>query len=118
MDLFDMEPETLMRKGRPRQVTEVPTDSPLAERMRPQQLADFVGQRHLLGKGSVLRSAIENDRLQSMIFYGPPGSGKTTLATIISYHSQAHFVRMNAVEATVKEVREVMERAIIESASN
>jgi putative ATPase len=84
---------------------------PLAERMRPRYLDEFVGQRDLIGKGSLLRNAIEEDRLFSMIFWGPPGSGKTTLARIISRETRSHFETFSAVLSGIKEVRQVIERA-------
>lgn len=84
---------------------------PLADRMRPANLDDFVGQEHILGPGTMLRRAIEDDRLFSMLFWGPPGSGKTTLARIIAATSRSHFVHYSAVTAGVKEVREVVARA-------
>ncbi|MBM2841372.1 MAG: rarA [Bacteroidetes bacterium] len=87
------------------------TDAPLAERVRPQSLAEFVGQEHLLGEGKPLRVLIENDQLPSMVFWGPPGSGKTTLARIIAKHTEADFFQLNAVSSGVKDVREVLERA-------
>ncbi|HET6272251.1 MAG TPA: replication-associated recombination protein A [Bacteroidota bacterium] len=87
------------------------THSPLAERVRPQSLQDFVGQEHLLGEGKPLRVLIESDQLPSMILWGPPGSGKTTLARILAHHSKAEFFQLNAVSSGVKDVREVLERA-------
>lgn len=83
----------------------------LADRMRPQSLDEYIGQEQIVGQGKLLRRAIEADQVSSILLYGPPGCGKTTLAHIISKHTQAEFVRLNAVEATVKEVREVIERA-------
>jgi putative ATPase len=85
--------------------------APLAQRLRPASLADFVGQRHVLGEGSALRRAIEEDRVHSAIFYGPPGSGKTTLARIVAASTGAAFEELSAVSATVKDVREVLVRA-------
>jgi putative ATPase len=85
--------------------------APLAQRLRPTTLDEFVGQRHMLGEGSVLRSAIEEDRVRSSIFYGPPGSGKTTLARIVAATTGAAFEELSAVSATVKDVREVLGRA-------
>ncbi len=85
--------------------------SPLADRMRPRTLDEFIGQEHLLGKGKLLRRAIEADRMTSSIFYGPPGSGKTTLASIIARTTQARFVQLNAVTSGVAEVRDVLKAA-------
>lgn len=79
---------------------------PLADRMRPRTLDEFVGQEHILGKGKLLRRAIESDRLTSVIFFGPPGTGKTTLARIIANTTKAHFTSINAVLAGVKDIRE------------
>ena len=84
---------------------------PLAERMRPQRLADLVGQDALTGTGSLIRHAIDNDRLFSMILWGPPGCGKTTLARIIARETQAHFIHFSAVLAGVKQIREVIDEA-------
>lgn len=85
--------------------------TPLAERLRPRQLSDFVGQRHLLGEGKPLRLMIQQDRLPSMLFWGPPGCGKTTLARLIAHQSKASFVEFSAVTSGVKEVRQIMEAA-------
>ncbi len=85
--------------------------APLANRMRPRNLQDFFGQPHLMAETTVLRQMIASDQLQSMIFYGPPGCGKTTLARLISEQTKAQFVTLNAVEASVKEVRELLEQA-------
>jgi putative ATPase len=89
----------------------LPEVAPLALRMRPESLEEFVGQGHILGEGSALRLAIEEDRVRSAIFYGPPGSGKTTLARIIARVTGAEFVELSAVSATVAQVREVLARA-------
>jgi putative ATPase len=85
--------------------------APLAQRLRPRTLDEFVGQEHVLGEGSVLRRAIEEDRVRSSIFYGPPGSGKTTLARIVAQSTGSAFEELSAVSATVKDVREVLQRA-------
>lgn len=82
--------------------------APLADRMRPRTLDQFVGQAHILGKGKLLRRAIEADRVTSVIFFGPPGSGKTTLARIIANTTKAHFTSMNAVLSGVKDIREAI----------
>ncbi len=86
---------------------------PLAERMRPRRLADYIGQSHILGKGSLLRRAIEEDRLFSMIFWGPPGSGKTTLARIVASETASHFASFSAVLSGVREIRSVIEEASV-----
>ena len=84
---------------------------PLADRLRPQSLDEFVGQRHLLGEGKVLRRLIEGDQLSSMIFWGPPGVGKTTLARIIARRTKAAFIDFSAVTSGIKEIRTVMQQA-------
>ncbi|SDH72589.1 putative ATPase [Mucilaginibacter gossypii] len=84
---------------------------PLAERMRPKSLDDYVGQKHLVGPGAVLRKAIESGSLPSMIFWGPPGVGKTTLAYIISQSLFRPFFALSAINSGVKDVREVIEKA-------
>src|SRR6186997_3011652 len=85
--------------------------APLPQRIRPRSLDELVGQRHVLADGSALRLAIEGDRPPSMILYGPPGSGKTTLARIVAETTGAAFEELSAVSATVKDVREVLTRA-------
>lgn len=84
---------------------------PLAERLRPQTLDDFIGQKHLVGKGSVLRKMIDSGRIPSIILWGPPGVGKTTLANIISNVLDAPFYKLSAINSGVKDVREVIEKA-------
>src|SRR6185436_7078558 len=97
MSLFpDFEPKTA-------------ADAPLPERLRPKQLDEIVGLDDLLGKGRFLRNAIENDRIPSMIFWGPPGSGKTTLARIIAKSTHARFVTFSATSTGIKEIKTVME---------
>lgn len=84
---------------------------PLADRMRPQTLDEFIGQEHIVGHGKLLRRMIEADKVASIVLYGPPGTGKTTLAHIISQRTQGEFARLNAVDASVKDVRDIIERA-------
>ena len=84
---------------------------PLAARLRPQNLEEFVGQTHLLGEGKVLRRLIENDQISSMIFWGPPGVGKTTLARIIANSTRSEFIDFSAVTSGIKEIRTVMQQA-------
>lgn len=85
--------------------------APLAERMRPTSLDDFVGQQHIVGKGSLLRRAIMTDTLGSCIFYGPPGCGKTTLANIIANTTNCRFVKLNAVSSGIADAKKVIEEA-------
>jgi len=85
--------------------------APLAERMRPLTLADYIGQPHLVGEGTLLRRSIAEDKLFSMIFWGPPGSGKTTLARILANETKANFVSFSAVLSGVKEIRQVIDDA-------
>ncbi len=84
---------------------------PLAARLRPQSIEEFVGQRHLIGEGKVLRRLIESDRIASMIFWGPPGVGKTTLARIIATRTKSSFIDFSAVTSGIKEIRGVMQQA-------
>jgi putative ATPase len=91
--------------------SEEPADGPLAARMRPRTLAEFVGQEHLLGEGSALRASLESGQPHSMVLYGPPGTGKTTLARLAAEHAAAAFEELSAVNAGRAEVREVIARA-------
>ncbi len=97
MDLFDRNREKVQRTG-----------APLADRMRPSTLDELVGQEHVVGPGRLLRRALEADRLSSMILYGPPGSGKTTIAEIIAGNTRAHFEKLNAVMSGVADLRRVV----------
>jgi putative ATPase len=86
-------------------------EAPLAERMRPCTLAEFVGQEHILGEGKLLRRLIESDQLTSLIFWGPPGSGKTTLARIIAGATKSHFIFFSAILSGIKDIREIVKEA-------
>lgn len=86
-------------------------NSPLADRIRPRNLDEYVGQKHILGKGKLLRNLIQADNITSMIFWGPPGVGKTTLAMIIAKITQANFISFSAVTSGIKEIKEVMAKA-------
>ncbi|HUL37482.1 MAG TPA: replication-associated recombination protein A [Thermodesulfobacteriota bacterium] len=99
-DLFERKGKELFKR-----------EAPLADRMRPQTLDEFVGQDHLLGHGKILRQAIESDHLPSMILWGPPGSGKTTLAMIVATTTGAQFLAFSAVLSGVKEIKEVIKEA-------
>ena len=90
---------------------ETDTSRPLAARLRPNTLEEFVGQRHLIGEGKILRRLIEADRISSMIFWGPPGVGKTTLARIIANSTKARFIDFSAVTSGIKEIKQVMQQA-------
>lgn len=90
---------------------ESPASQPLAERLRPQSLEEYCGQKHLLGEGKILRRLIESDSVSSMIFWGPPGVGKTTLARIIASKTKANFIDFSAVTSGIKEIKAVMEQA-------
>ena len=100
MDLFEQANQDHMARS-----------APLAARMRPRTLDEYVGQQHIVGPGRLLRRAIEADQLSSVIFYGPPGAGKTTLARVIANTTRAHFIAINAVLAGVKDIREAIEEA-------
>ena len=86
-------------------------NTPLAERMRPNPLDELVGQEHLISKGSILRTAIENGNIPSMLFWGPPGVGKTTIANIIAHALNVPFYQLSAISSGVKDVREIIEQA-------
>lgn len=88
-----------------------PENRPLAERMRPQTIEEYIGQEHILSEGKQLRAAIQQDRLHSMLFWGPPGTGKTTLARLIARYSGAEFITMSAVLSGVKDIREAVKLA-------
>ncbi|MDA1237134.1 MAG: AAA family ATPase, partial [Acidobacteria bacterium] len=94
--------------GEPRAAESNDLSRPLAERMRPRSLDEYVGQEHLLASGKALRTQIERDQVGSMIFWGPPGVGKTTLARIIAKHTRAEFVQFSGVLSSIKAVKEVM----------
>ena len=100
MDLFDH-----ARKD------QIQQEAPLAARMRPRSLDEFVGQEHIVGPGRLLRRAIQADQLSSVIFYGPPGTGKTTLAAVIANTTRSHFETLNAVLAGVADIRRVIKEA-------
>jgi len=85
--------------------------APLAERMRPRSIAEFTGQEHLLGEGRILRRMIESDSLSSLIFWGPPGCGKTTLAHVIAHETKSHFIFFSAILSGIKEIREIFREA-------
>src|SRR6185436_14241529 len=86
-------------------------EAPLADRMRPRTLEELVGQTHLIGPGRLLRDMIEGQRLHSLILWGPPGCGKTTLALLIAHTTQAHFAHFSAVLSGVRELRELIDEA-------
>ena len=87
------------------------SQTPLAERLRPKNLDELIGQEHLTGKGSILRNSIENGKIPSMILWGPPGVGKTTIANIIAHTLDVPFYTLSAISSGVKEVREVIEES-------
>src|SRR6201993_5358897 len=87
--------------------------APLAARMRPRSLDEYLGQQHILGPGKLLRRAIESDRITSIILYGPPGSGKTSLAQIIASTTKSHFERLSGVESSVADIRRVSAAATL-----
>src|SRR5687767_7304849 len=91
---------------------------PLADRMRPRSLDEFIGQKHLLTPGKPLRQAIEGGQLHSMVLWGPPGTGKTTLARLITQRADAEFIALSAVMAGVKDIRAAVEQARASRAAN
>src|SRR5713226_3030963 len=107
MDLFRQAHEANLKKAQP-----------LAARMRPRSLDEFAGQEHFLGEGKLLRRLLQADRLGSVLFYGPPGSGKTALAHVIANHTQCVFRQVNAVAVGIKEVREFLDEARAELADS
>ena len=114
MDLFG--PQSAQEKSKAKKAKAHPAESsgieaPLASRMRPRTLEEFVGQAHILGEGKLLRRIILSDRLTSLILYGPPGSGKTTLALIISRMTGARFKNLNAVASNVQDLRVIIDEA-------
>ncbi len=104
MSLFDEQQSGPSAEPRP--------DAPLAARMRPRTLEEFVGQRHFVGPGQLLWRMIRADRLASLVFYGPPGTGKTALAHVIARHTQARFEQVNAVTSNVAEIRDLDQREL------
>ena len=100
MDLFEISRSAQLK-----------SKSPLAERLKPIKMEEFIGQEHILGKGKLLRRAVEADRIQSIILYGPPGTGKTSLARVIAHTTKSEFIQVNAVTSGIKELREVIEAA-------
>jgi len=103
MNIFEMQYQNSIKK-----------EGPLAERMRPLNLSEFVGQDHIVGKGKILSRAIEADKLTSAIFYGPPGTGKTTLAKIIANTTNKNFTTLNAVTSGIKDIKEKIDYAVEE----
>lgn len=101
MSLFDTQSEHSLSSG----------NSPLADRMRPQTIEEYIGQKHLLGEGMPLRRMLNQDQISSMIFWGPPGVGKTTLAKIIANRTRSDFVTFSAVTSGIREIKEIMKQA-------
>jgi putative ATPase len=112
MTLFDLgSPELQGDKGPGAKAEQPASSMPLAARMRPQNFNEYVGQQHIIGEGKILRKAIESDQLPSIILWGPPGSGKTTLARVIANVSKSYFVPLSAVTAGVADLRRVIDEA-------
>ena len=111
MTLFDLGQVESKGKAMRGMDSELSGDMPLAARMRPRDFEEFVGQKHLVGEGRVLRKCIEADQLPSMIFWGPPGSGKTTLAFVIASVTRSHFSPLSAVNAGVADLRRIVDEA-------
>jgi putative ATPase len=111
MTLFDLGGPELKGKKDTGDSPDSSSVMPLAARMRPRNFAEYIGQQHLIGEGHVLRKSIESDQLPSLILWGPPGSGKTTLAYVIANVSRSYFAPMSAVAAGVADLRRVIEEA-------
>ena len=110
LSLFDMNPgNTAGQNDAPGGTPMV--GGPLADRLRPTTLEEYVGQQHLLGPGKILRQLLERDQIPSMIFWGPPGVGKTTLASIIANRTRSSFVNFSAVTSGIKEIKNIMSQA-------
>ena len=107
MELFSSDPDS----PRPGDPARAPESAPLADRMRPETLDELVGQDELIGPGRPLRAAIERDQVRSMILWGPPGSGKTTLARLVARLTRAQFIQFSAVLSGIKEIKDVMRAA-------
>ena len=105
MDLFDQEEKSSAKSAPPA------ATAPLAYRMAPATLDEYVGQEHIIGKGKLLRRAVEADRITSLILYGPPGTGKTALARVIANRTQAHFEWLNAAVAGIEDLRKIIQSA-------
>ena len=116
MDLFDFDKNSKLPEGQAYgagkiQNSKLDRNAPLAVRMRPRTLIEFIGQEHILGEEGILKKTIDNDKITSLILYGPPGTGKTTLAYIIANVTKSHFDRINAVTSGISEIRKVIESA-------